>query len=75
VRKAHHRWMRDPWVKQRIIAISYLKAWMELLGLAGGAVRAPLLQVTVEEREHMKADIECSGLLANGTGARRSRAA
>ena len=75
MRKVHHRWMRDPWVKRRIIAISYLKAWMELLGLVGGAVRAPLLQVTVEEREQMKADIECSGLLANGTGARRSRAA
>jgi len=75
VRKVHHRWMRDPWVKRRIIAISYLKAWMELLGLVGGAVRAPLLQVTVEEREQMKADIECSDLLANGTGARRSRAA
>jgi 4-hydroxy-tetrahydrodipicolinate synthase len=75
VRKVHQRWMRDPWVKDRVIAIGYLKAWMEELGLVGGPVRAPLLLVTVEERAQLKADVEHSGLLVAHAASREPRAA
>jgi dihydrodipicolinate synthase/N-acetylneuraminate lyase len=42
VRPVHEKWMRDPWHRNEIIPIQYLKAWTELLGMAGGHVRAPL---------------------------------
>lgn len=63
VREAHERWMREPWLQHRIIPIAYLKAWTEMLGLAAGPVRAPLLQITDDERRQLKADLERSGLL------------
>jgi 4-hydroxy-tetrahydrodipicolinate synthase len=64
LREVHERWMRDPWVQRKIIPIAYLKAWSELLGLAGGPVRAPLLQITDRERQALKAELEHAGLLA-----------
>jgi 4-hydroxy-tetrahydrodipicolinate synthase len=63
VREAHERWMREPWLKHHIIPIAYLKAWSELLGLAAGPVRAPLLQITEDERRQLKADLDQCGLL------------
>ena len=64
VRTVHERWMREPWLKEQLIPIAYLKAWGEMLGMAGGPVRAPLLQITGEEREKLRADLEGCGLLA-----------
>ena len=34
-----------------------------MLGLAAGPVRAPLLQITDDERRRLKADLEQCGLL------------
>jgi 4-hydroxy-tetrahydrodipicolinate synthase len=64
VRAVHERWLREPWLKEQLIPIAYLKAWGELLGMAGGPVRAPLLQITDEERAKLRADLEGCGLLA-----------
>lgn len=75
LREVHERWMRDPWVKDRIIAIAYLKAWSEMMGLAGGPVRPPLLQITDKERQAMRADLERVGLLARVSAERKARAA
>lgn len=75
LRKVHDRWMREPWLKDRIIPIAYLKAWTELLGLAGGPVRPPLLQITDEERQALRADLEQTGLLARVPAGRQARAA
>lgn len=63
-REVHERWMREPWLKHQLIPIAYLKAWTEMMGLAGGPVRAPLLQITDEERARLRADLEGCGLLA-----------
>lgn len=41
---------------------SHQKFWQELLGQAGGAVRAPLLELTAEERRLTQAAFEASGL-------------
>jgi 4-hydroxy-tetrahydrodipicolinate synthase len=75
VRDVHERWMRDPWVKQKIIAIAQLKAWSEMLGLAGGPVRPPLLQLTDEERGSLRADLDRVGLLARVSAGRQTLAA
>jgi 4-hydroxy-tetrahydrodipicolinate synthase len=75
VRKVLDKWMRDPWVKHRIIPIAQLKVWSELLGLAAGPVRAPLLPLTDAERQALRADVEQSGLLARVPAAHHVRAA
>ncbi|MBI4205011.1 MAG: dihydrodipicolinate synthase family protein [Betaproteobacteria bacterium] len=75
LREVHERWMRDPWVKQKIIPIAYLKAWTEMLGLAAGPVRPPLLQITGEERQALREDLEKTGLLARASMPHQARAA
>jgi 4-hydroxy-tetrahydrodipicolinate synthase len=75
LRPVHEKWMRDPWHQNEIIPIQYLKAWSELLGMAGGHVRAPVPQVTAEERLAMRADLEQAGLLARLAASQRARAA
>ena len=75
LRKVLDKWMRDPWVKHRVIPIAQLKVWSELLGLAAGHVRAPLLPLTDGERQALRTDLEHSGLLARVAGAQQMRAA
>ena len=75
LRNVLDKWMRDPWVKHRIIPIAQLKVWSELLGLAAGPVRAPLLPLTDGERQALRADLEQTGLLARVPAAHQVRAA
>jgi 4-hydroxy-tetrahydrodipicolinate synthase len=58
VRAVAEKWLRDPWVKHKVIPIAQLKAWSEYLGLAGGPVRAPLLALGAQEREALRADLD-----------------
>ena len=62
-RAVFDKWMRDPWPQRRVMPIAYLKAWSELLGMAGGPVRLPLLQITPQEREELREDLVSAGLL------------
>lgn len=64
LRQAYDKWMRQPWVQKRLIPIAYLKAWCELLGMAGGPVRPGLPQISDQERRELRADLERSGILA-----------
>jgi len=75
LREVHERWMREPWLKHKIIPIHYLKAWSELLGMAGGHVRPPLPQVTEQERQTLRAELERVGLLARLPAGARVHAA
>jgi 4-hydroxy-tetrahydrodipicolinate synthase len=75
LRDLNEKWLREPWLEHKIIPIHYLKAWSELLGMAGGQVRAPLPQVGAEERETMRAELETAGLLARLPGGKQARAA
>ncbi|MFN7085640.1 MAG: dihydrodipicolinate synthase family protein [Burkholderiales bacterium] len=72
LREVHERWMREPWLKHKIIPIHYLKAWSELLGMAGGHVRPPLPQVTQQERQTLRAELERVGLLGKRAGEARA---
>jgi 4-hydroxy-tetrahydrodipicolinate synthase len=58
------KWLRSRWVNEKLIPITYMKAWSELLGMAGGPVRTPLINITEQERATLKAEIEKTGLLA-----------
>jgi 4-hydroxy-tetrahydrodipicolinate synthase len=39
------------------------KYWMELLGMKGGPVRAPCTELTAEQKQQMRADLEATGIL------------
>jgi 4-hydroxy-tetrahydrodipicolinate synthase len=55
--------LRDPWPTRRLMPIAYLKAWCDLLGMVGGPVRSPLLQVTPAEQAALREDLASVGLL------------
>ena len=56
------KWMRRPWLDGRVIPIAELKAWLELLGLPQGPVRAPLVPLSEERRRDLARDVETLGL-------------
>jgi 4-hydroxy-tetrahydrodipicolinate synthase len=70
VRELMFKWMRAPWVERKLVPIAYIKAWSEMLGMAGGPVRPGLPQITEKERQELRADLERSGLLARARQAR-----
>jgi hypothetical protein len=45
VRKLMAKWMRTPWVERKLIPIANIKAWCEMVGMAGGPVRPGLPQM------------------------------
>ena len=61
--RVFNTWLRNPWPERRVMPIAYLKAWCELLGMAGGPVRSPLQQITPEEYKAMQQDLTNVGLL------------
>jgi 4-hydroxy-tetrahydrodipicolinate synthase len=63
-RAVYEKWMGATWQRHRIVPDAYLKAWCELLGMAGGPVRPPLPQITDTERAELRADLDRVGLLA-----------
>jgi len=62
-RAVFEKWLREPWPRRRLMPIAYLKAWSELLGMVGGPVRVPLPQITPTEREELRQDLVCVGLI------------
>lgn len=50
-------------LRSRFDDAGMLKATMELMGLAGGAVRPPRMDVTAAEREEIKSELERLGIL------------
>ena len=67
LRDVHEKWMREPWLRHKIIPIHFLKAWSELIGMTGGHVRSPLPQVTDAERAALRVDLDRCGLLGRYT--------
>ncbi|MGZ8211064.1 MAG: dihydrodipicolinate synthase family protein [Burkholderiales bacterium] len=63
LREVGAKWMRSKWVDQNLIPIAYIKAWSEMLGMAGGPVRPGLPQITEKERAALQQDLERTGLV------------
>jgi 4-hydroxy-tetrahydrodipicolinate synthase len=63
LREIHDKWLGARWARDRTVPIAFIKAWCELLGMAGGPVRAPLCPITDEQRAELRADLERVGLL------------
>jgi 4-hydroxy-tetrahydrodipicolinate synthase len=64
LRAVAKRWLHGRWHDTHILPIAAIKAWSELLGMAGGPARTPLLQMSEQERRTMRAEIEAAGLLS-----------
>jgi 4-hydroxy-tetrahydrodipicolinate synthase len=62
-RAVYDKWLTAKWQQEQMMPNAYIKAWCELLGMAGGPVRAPLVPITDAEREELRADLERVGLL------------
>jgi len=63
LRMVHARWIMGPWGYGRM-PVAAMKWWMELIGMAGGPVRPPMVPMAEAEREALRADLERAGLLA-----------
>jgi 4-hydroxy-tetrahydrodipicolinate synthase len=70
VRAVAKRWLHGRWHDTGVLPIAAIKAWSEMLGMAAGPVRTPLLRMSEQDRRTMRDDIQAAGLL----GARREPA-
>jgi 4-hydroxy-tetrahydrodipicolinate synthase len=64
LRTLHAKWYRAPWTERKVVPIAYIKAWSEMLGMAGGPVRPGLPQITEQERQALRADLGKTPILA-----------
>jgi len=64
LRRVQHEWVMGDYHNTGILPIAAIKAWSEFLGMAGGPVRTPLLQMSPQRRAAMKSDINKTGLTA-----------
>lgn len=64
LREISSKWLRSKWVNEKLIPIAYIKAWSELMGMAGGPVRPGLPQISAKEKQAMRAELDHAGLLA-----------
>ena len=62
LRTVFNAWIMDP-LRRGHMPGAAVKAWSEMIGLAGGAVRLPLEPLTAAERERLRADLSRCGLL------------
>lgn len=67
IREVHEHWVNEPWDQHNIIGIAQIKAWSEMLGMAAGPVRTPLRQMSAQEKEALRADLDRVGLLKRYT--------
>lgn len=62
VRSVFNAWIMDP-LKRGHMPGAAVKAWSEMVGLAGGVVRQPLEPLNLVQREKLRADLVRCGLL------------
>lgn len=59
LRTVYNKWIIGPFYKGTMTN-AYLKKWSEVVGLAGGCVRRPLLPLTADEEKQMEKDIHAA---------------
>lgn len=57
-------WLDDRYAETGILPIAAIKAWSEMLGMAAGPVRTPLLQMSKQDRAMLHSQVGSAGLLA-----------
>jgi len=74
LRESLERWVNGPWDRHQVIGIAAIKAWSEFLGMAAGPARTPLLQMSSEDKQAMRADLEQAGLFDHYDAPAKQRA-
>ncbi|HJQ77378.1 MAG TPA: dihydrodipicolinate synthase family protein [Acidimicrobiia bacterium] len=66
-RDAFERWIRDSWLArgEGAIPIAELKTWLGLMGLPQGPVRPPLIPLSDQRANALRADLDGLGLLGS----------
>lgn len=64
LRELNAKWLHGRWVQNREIPIPYIKAWQQLMGMTGGAVRSPLRSISDSDRAELENDLRRVGLVA-----------
>lgn len=62
LRMANAKWILEPWRLGRM-PIGAMKTWMELIGMEGGPVRPPVVPISEDDKNELRADLEKVGLL------------
>ena len=60
-REVARKWIWKPWAAGNL-PMATLKHWQKLMGLAGGRVRAPLLEMSEENKNALEADLIAAGM-------------
>lgn len=60
----HAKWITGYGRPTGRVPSAEMKYWMELIGMVGGPVRAPCLEMTEEAKKQLRADLEATGLPA-----------
>jgi 4-hydroxy-tetrahydrodipicolinate synthase len=63
LREVAARWLHGRWTRERINPVPAIKAWAGLLGMSGGAPRAPLAPLEGEQLAELARDLESIGLI------------
>ena len=64
LRTVQHKWIMGEYHKTGVLPIAAIKAWSDILGMVGGPVRTPLLQMSAEQRAAMRKEVETIELLS-----------
>ncbi len=62
IRRVSEKWIWGPW-SRGAFPIPALKAWMDLMGMAGGPSRAPMIPLTAGEKKELESDLRSVGLI------------
>jgi 4-hydroxy-tetrahydrodipicolinate synthase len=70
LRALHAKWITGYGRPTGRVPAAEMKYWMELIGMVGGPVRSPCLELSEEARKQLRADLDATGLPAKAqTGA------
>lgn len=63
IRDLTEKWLHGRWKRERINPVPAIKYWSGLMGMSGGSVRAPLLDLSEDQKRELCSDLERVGLI------------
>ena len=63
IRDLTEKWLHGRWKRDRINPVPAIKYWSGLLGMSGGNVRSPLLNLSIDQQRELHSDLEKVGLI------------
>ena len=63
IRDLTEKWLHGRWKRDRINPVPAIKYWSGLLGMSGGHVRSPLIDLSEDQKNELRSDLERVGLI------------